>query len=730
MTTSSKRLQVGGTLNPRRHVYIERPEDAELLRLLLEGEYCNILTSRQMGKSSLMARTALKLMEEGRRFVAVDVAGELGGTARPEPWYLGLLDKIVRDLQLGISVEQWWYEQPAGTHNRKLLGFFREEVIPRLDEPVVVFLDEIDSTLRLPFTDDLFTALRTLHNERALVPAYERITFCLLGVATPNELVKDRRTTAYNIGRSLELRDFDPDRDDLSLLGKALSEDPGRANEVLARILYWTGGHPYLTLKFCDELRGKAKSAADVDDWTARAFASLDQLDSDVHFQQILRFLETRLYDGRETFRLYAAILQGVDEHDQATLPHTQLKLSGLVKRDSSGCLVVRNELYGKLFNRDWVLYIQQLSQSQGTLALKGDPTTHRVGNYRIDKLLGSGALGEVYNAWDERLARTVAIRRIWTDAMSTPEQRRKLRRVALRASRLHHGAIARILDLVATGSDDWIVFEMAEGKTFDQALASRPFTMAEVLRILAQIAAGLSAAHEYGLVHGSLKTRNLMVDSSDRAKILDLGLADDLVATRELNPGTTGPSSSRVEIDGVIVGSILSIAPEQIADETADARSDLFAFGCILYEVFTGRPPFFAPGLHSTLFKLMNERQPPAIERFPKMPEELSQWIDRLLEKDPELRPQTAREVQELLEDLAKEVDPKLRIPPPFQVSASDLHAASESASKQAEESSSTMIFTVGTPDTQRSRHLLGVAILLLALALWVLIFWGLLSR
>jgi hypothetical protein len=126
--------------------------------------------------------------------------------------------------------------------------------------PLVIFLDEIDSTLKLPFTDDLFTAMRSIYNERAMVPAYERITFCLLGVASANELIKDRRTTPYNIGETLELSDFDATREDVSELAAALNDDPQRAASLLERVLYWTGGHPYLTTRLCVDLRAARTS--------------------------------------------------------------------------------------------------------------------------------------------------------------------------------------------------------------------------------------------------------------------------------------------------------------------------------------------------------------------------------------------------------------------------------------------------------------------------------------
>jgi hypothetical protein len=350
------KLQAGGTLNPRRHVYIERPEDSRLRELLLAGEYVNVLNSRQMGKSSLMMRTAQVLHEHGVRFVTIDLASELGSPVNAEAYYLGLLGKIARDLELPVDIAAWWGEYGAETINQRLLRFFREVVAGDIADPVVIFLDEIDSTLKLPYTDDLFTALRGMYNERAVVEAYQRITFCLLGVATPNELIKDRRTTAYNVGETLELRDFDPERDDLTPLVRALADDEAAGRRVLDRVLHWTGGHPFLTDKLCVDLRSHgAATPEDVDRYIDATFTRLDQLSSEVHFQQILRFVETRLTDDLATLSLYARVLKGSREKDQATLAHAELKLSGLVKRDDEGVLVVRNRLYKHLFDAAWV---------------------------------------------------------------------------------------------------------------------------------------------------------------------------------------------------------------------------------------------------------------------------------------------------------------------------------------------------------------------------------------
>lgn len=352
----ARRLQVGGTLHPHEHIYIQRPEDEEVLRLLLAGDYVNVLTSRQMGKSSLMTRACYALQDRGVRFASIDLAGELGSGDDPTIYYRGLLQKIARDLELEIDLKAWWQQHDLETNNQKLLRFFKEEVGETIEAPVVIFLDEIDSTLKLPFTDDLFTSLRTMTNGRAFERAYQRLTFCLLGVATPNELIKDRRTTPYNVGRTLELRDFDAKRDDLTPLALALHADLPTGHALLDRVLHWTGGHPYLTNRLCHDLAEAGVHQIDeVDRHVEATFRTLDRVNSDVHVQQILRFVEERFSKELETLDLFTNIIRGERERDQPSLTHAELKLSGLVKRNDQGCLIVRNKIYKHLFDKAWV---------------------------------------------------------------------------------------------------------------------------------------------------------------------------------------------------------------------------------------------------------------------------------------------------------------------------------------------------------------------------------------
>jgi hypothetical protein len=360
-----RRLQAGGTLNPRRHVYIQRPEDERALRLLIAGDYVNILSSRQMGKSSLMVRIVRELKVRGARVATVDLAADVGAPPDADTFYLSLLRFIARELDAEVALDDWWKKRSSDSVNRRFIDFFQTIVLGQISGPIVICLDEIDSTLRLPYTDDLFTAIRGMYNQRATSPAFDRLTFCLLGVANPNELIKDRRTTPYNIGTTIELRDFDQSRDDLKLLAQHLAPDTNIGSGILERVLYWTDGHPYLTMKLCAELIG-AKTKEAVDRHVDATFTTLDRLSGDAHFQSILRFVETRLADGLTALTLYTRIVAGQREADRQTMAHAELKLSGLVKRDDTGCLAVRNKIYRRVFDAKWAAGLMPLRAGKG----------------------------------------------------------------------------------------------------------------------------------------------------------------------------------------------------------------------------------------------------------------------------------------------------------------------------------------------------------------------------
>ena len=345
-------LQVGGTLKEG-DFYVKRPEDDLVHDLLSRGEYCNILTSRQMGKSSLMWKVSQRLQTAGVRTASVDMAGELGTPTAADEWYSGLLYKICLDLDVDVDAYAWW-RAAAGPPNVRLMKFFLTHVASSA-EPTVVFLDEIDATLKLQFSDDLFTALRSMYNARSEQPAYGRVTFCLVGTATPDELIQDPRTTPYNVGRTVQLGDFDRERDagQLARLETLLDSKGLPGSRLLDSVFAWTGGQPFLTVAFCHLAIDKRLHAISpiVDEALADQKASPFR----IHFEWMEKFMKSRVEDVHKTLALYRKVLAGRKVRDRGTQEHGRLKLAGFVKRDARGLLVVRNQLYGKRFGPDWV---------------------------------------------------------------------------------------------------------------------------------------------------------------------------------------------------------------------------------------------------------------------------------------------------------------------------------------------------------------------------------------
>ncbi|HEX5721095.1 MAG TPA: protein kinase, partial [Thermoanaerobaculia bacterium] len=267
-----------------------------------------------------------------------------------------------------------------------------------------------------------------------------------------------------------------------------------------------------------------------------------------------------------------------------------------------------------------------------------------QIGPYRILQPLGAGGMGEVLLAHDERLDRKVAIKRIRRDATS-PDQRERFRREARLAARLNHSAIVQVHDLVTEGDVDNLVMEYVEGSNL-RALSRRgPLPVCEVLDLGIQIAQGLREAHRHGIVHRDLKTENVLVTSEGQAKIADFGIA------KRLADAWNEESLTRTD---AILGTYRTMSPEQARGGPVDHCSDLFAFGVLLYELLTGQSPFQGENPLATLDRIVHHRQTPAREINPAVPEGLSRVVDRLLEKEPALRPRSAGEVVRDLEEIA----------------------------------------------------------------------------
>ena len=280
---------IGGTLQRDARCYVARGADSGLYASLTGGEFCYVLTARQMGKSSLMVQTAARLREDRASVAVLDLTA-LGQNLTVEQWYTGLLDRIGEQLGLeGELEESWDRNQSLGPLQRWMVAV-RTVLLERCPGPVVVFIDEIDAVRSLSFsTDEFFAGIREMYNRRAQDPELLRLAFCLLGVATPSDLIRDTRTTPFNIGRRIELNDFTEGEAGPLALGMRGKTQSG--SQLLRRVLYWTGGHPYLTQRLC---------RAVAEDASARTATAVDRICNDLFLSLRAREHDDNLLFVRE----------------------------------------------------------------------------------------------------------------------------------------------------------------------------------------------------------------------------------------------------------------------------------------------------------------------------------------------------------------------------------------------------------------------------------------------
>ncbi len=327
---------------------------------------------------------------------------------------------------------------------------------------------------------------------------------------------------------------------------------------------------------------------------------------------------------------------------------------------------------------------------------------TEHIGIYRVERLIGRGGMGEVVLAWDDRLERRVAIKRVRQDAGLSAEQRERFRREARLAARLSHASVVQVYDLVTgTGgeggtSEDAIVMEFVEGCTLAERLAGGPLETAEALRLTEEIAQGLAAAHAAGLIHRDLKAANVLVTPAGHAKILDFGLA------RPVGRANQRPLTQQ----GFVIGTLHAMSPEQARGEEVDPRSDLFSLGLLLYEMLTGRSPFRAADPAETLRRIVHGPSPDVRALRSGLPPEVEVLLGRLLAKERQDRPASADEVVEILARLRSgSGSGSLQVP--GEASVSDLPTALLPASAP----------SVSRP-ASRLRHRRGLALALTAAA------------
>ncbi|OKH60127.1 AAA-like domain-containing protein [Scytonema sp. HK-05] len=366
------RYQVSGSLAIDAPSYVERLADSQLYQALQRGEFCYVLNSRQMGKSSLLVRTKHRLQQEGFHCAAVDLSAVGSEQITPLQWYKGFVGDLWRQLGLleTLNLKTWWQQRNDLGLLQRLRLFIEELLLVQFPQQrLFIFVDEIDSLLGLNFSiDDFFAFIRFCYNQRAINREYQRITFAIFGVATPSDLIRDRTKTPFNIGQAIELKGFE--WEEVTPLIQGLEKTVDAPASVVRAILDWTGGQPFLTQKLCHLVvqltqgtighGGNGCIPPGTESFflenlvKTRIISRWESQDEPEHLRTIRDRIERNGHRAGRILGIYQKILQGIEIKSDDSREQIELLLSGLVVRHS-GILKVKNRIYQQVFNLQWV---------------------------------------------------------------------------------------------------------------------------------------------------------------------------------------------------------------------------------------------------------------------------------------------------------------------------------------------------------------------------------------
>ncbi|HIK04326.1 MAG TPA: AAA-like domain-containing protein [Trichormus sp. M33_DOE_039] len=353
--------KLGGSLRYQDPTYVVRQADTELYEGLLNGNLCYVFNSRQMGKSSLRVQITKQLKEQGVKCAAVDLTS-IGNHVTPSEWYNGFISELLRGFSLSKKVDfgTWRRQHEFLSPNQQLIKLIDDVILKEFPGRIIIFLDEIDSILSIDFKDDFFALIRYFCNQIIDNQEYQRLTFCLLGVTTPSDLVSDQNRTPFNVGIAIELTGFK--LSEVESLIRGLEGIVARPTIVMEEVLKWTEGQPFLTQKLCQliciseedcpayheiECVEKLVRTQIIENWEAQ--------DEPEHLRTIRKNLLQKYQNqvGR-LLGLYQQILtQGEIPADDSP-EQTQLRLTGLIVRQQ-GKLRVYNGIYTEIFNQAWI---------------------------------------------------------------------------------------------------------------------------------------------------------------------------------------------------------------------------------------------------------------------------------------------------------------------------------------------------------------------------------------
>lgn len=356
--TTGEFFSVGTPLHAVRAGYIRRRADDQLYNTVVSGRYVHVLAPDHSGKTSLIAATAARLESRGHKVAILDLEqlGDRDGSTDSGRWYYSVAYRLLRQLRIRYDLQSWWQDKSILSNRQRLFEFYSEVLLQHIDEPIVIFVDEIQCIESLSYAGELLTSIRAAHNARMTDPDFSRLSFVLLGECDPVSLMQEAELSPFNVTQQVMLDDFS--REELELFATELNRNHDDSVAALDRIFYWTSGQPYLSQKLA---RAVARESGDedieslVDRVATLQLGGRAALHNEPHMSHIHRSVVNDKKRFEPLLNLYGKIRKGIKvPADLGSALQRRLMAIGLLLIDDESNLRVRNKLYEMVFTARW----------------------------------------------------------------------------------------------------------------------------------------------------------------------------------------------------------------------------------------------------------------------------------------------------------------------------------------------------------------------------------------